>query len=108
MPTEQLTFHSTESAHLPHLAHDANLQALQMGKVPKCSSLQGFAVWEGDAEEPDSIDDIVSRLTETSSHMDSSNAEGSSRTVGQGKADLRKPKFSWRDFGPSRTPKRTE
>lgn len=71
--------------------------------------LQGFAVWEGDTEDPDSIDDIVSRLTETSSHRESSrHAEGSSKSAGPDKAKLRKTKFSWRDFGPSRTPKRTD
>ncbi len=73
--------------------------------------MQGFAVWEGDEEEADSIDDIVSRLTEIGEDRESSkDAKSSSGKVGQGKADpiSRKPKFSWRDFGPSRTPKQTD
>ena len=69
-------------------------------------SLQGFAVWEGDTEEADSIDDIVSRLAENSDDRECSrDGEPSGTTDGQGKGDLisRKPTFSWRDFGPSRT-----
>ncbi|CAL5222875.1 g5301 [Coccomyxa viridis] len=72
---------------------------------------EGFAVWEGDEEEADSIDDIVSRLTEISEDRESSgDAKSTSRKAGQKKADLmsRKPKFSWRDFGPSRTPEQTD
>ena len=73
--------------------------------------MQGFAVWEGDAEEADSIDDIVSRLTEISDDRESSrDAERGSKMTGQRKADSisREPKFNWRDFGPSRTPKQTD
>ena len=74
------------------------------GCQAQCCALQGFAVWEGDEEEIEdgddmaSIDDIVGRLTKSRA--------GGGTGKEQKKPDLKKPQFSWRDFGPGSRPVR--
>ena len=61
---------------------------------------QGFAVWEGDKEEVESIDDIVERLA-------GSKADKSSSAQGKGRPGLKRTTFSWRDFGKNRPIRRS-
>ena len=63
---------------------------------------QGFAVWEGDTEETDGIDDIIGRMAESADDAEGSDA------LGQGRQNIRKSKFSWKDFGPGRPIRRPD
>ncbi len=62
---------------------------------------QGFAVWDGDKEEVESIDDIVERLAGGEDDKD-----GSAQS--KGRPGLKRTTFSWRDFGKNRPIRRSD